>query len=412
MTEVVTYGTAAEAATDPDENVRTPSDQGIGRHNVPQDVTDRLDAYERRQAETNEQLLQQGRLLSELLASQASMSTMITQLNATAARLTAPAPAPAPAPTPALTPAPAQHEQGTADAVNKAAQKQGTAVTGDSSECQMRSPAACLQLLLRFREHDLPLFSDTAKRSTTNGPSMYAFIKQVRQELCCALEEGVRQPGFAAHQAIQKFTARVKSWLEPGDHSMTAILMEGIGFDQESAAAADVDNLVCVAVRCWDTLEEVITEVSASGKYNRSLCKHAGIMDEVGYRMFDPSTAAGTARWIQLRRLLIAYFKIPGSTIGEMERFKLAYKQHMQGDLQMRQYISKDDRLFREYMMAGGQVSDQTRIEWMQEKLSPAAKAEMEQHRSMLRALGKARDTLLTDWLVYSDALISVCSEV
>ena len=79
--------------------------------------------------------------------------------------------------------------------------------------------------------------------------------------------------------------------------------------------------------------------------------------------MFDPSTAAGTARWIQLRRLLIAYFKIPGSTVGEMERFKLAYKQHMQGDLQMRQYISTDDRLFREYMMAGGQVSDQTRIE-------------------------------------------------
>ena len=274
LTEVVTYGTAAEAAADPDENHNTPSDQGIGRkhehHHVPQDMIDRLDAYEQRQAETNEQLLQQGRLLNDLLASQASMSTMITQLNATAARFTAlaqaPAPAPAPAPVPA--PAPAQHEQGTADAVNDARQKQGTAVTRDSSECQMRSPAACLQLLLKFREHDLPLFSDSAKRSTTNGPSMYAFIKQVRQELCCALEEGVRQPGFEAHQAIQKFTARIESWLEPRDHSMTAILMEGIGFDQESAAAADVDNLVCVAVRCWDTLEEVITEVSASGKYD------------------------------------------------------------------------------------------------------------------------------------------------
>ena len=348
LTEVVTYGTAAEAATDPDENVTTPSDQGIGRnhahHHVPQDVNDRLDVYEQCQAETNEQLLQQGRMLNDLLASQASMSTKITQLNATAARFTALAPAPAPAPT--------QHEQGTADAVNNAAQKQGTAVTGDSNECQMRSPAACLQLLLKFREHDLPLFFDSAKRSTTNGPSTYAFIKQARQELCCALEEGMRQSGFAAHQAIQKLTARIESWLEPRDHSMTAILMEGIGFNQESAAAADVDNLVCVAVRCWDTLEEVIIEVSASGKYDQSLCKHAGIMDELGYKMFDPSTAAGTARWIQLRRLLIAYFKIPGSIVGEMGRFKLAYKQHMQADLQMRQYISTDDRLFKEYMMA------------------------------------------------------------
>ena len=259
-TKVVAY----ELEADHDDS--TPADDRHQEHHAPRDMINRLDAYEQRQAETNEQLLQQGRLLNDLLASQASMSTMITQLNATAARFTALAQAPAPAPVPA--PAPAQHEQGTADAVNDARQKQGTAVTRDSSECQMRSPAACLQLLLKFREHDLPLFSDSAKRSTTNGPSMYAFIKQVRQELCCALEEGVRQPGFEAHQAIQKFTARIESWLEPCDHSMTAILMEGIGFDQESAAAADVDNLVCVAVRCWDTLEEVITEVSASGKYD------------------------------------------------------------------------------------------------------------------------------------------------
>ena len=78
----------------------------------------------------------------------------------------------------------------------------------------------------------------------------------------------------------------------------------------------------------------------------------------------------------------------------------------------MRQYISTDDRLFREYMMAGGQVSDQTRIEWMQEKLTATATAEMEQHKVMLRTLGRASNTLLTDWLVYSNALIAVCSEV
>ena len=33
----------------------------------------------------------------------------------------------------------------------------------------------------------------------------------------------------------------------------------------------------------------------------------------------------------------------------------------------------------------------------MQEKLTAAAKAEMEQHRAMLRTLGKASNTLLTD---------------
>ena len=188
--------------------------------------------------------------------------------------------------------------------------------------------------------------------------------------------------------------------------------MEGIGFAKDSAASTDIDNLVCVAVRRWDQLEEVIAEVNISGKYDRSLCSHTGIMDEPGFKQFDPSTTAGAARWMQLRRLIIAYFKIPGSAAGEMQRFKLAYKQHLQGSQQMRQYISTDDRFFKDYLMAGGQVSDQTRIEWMQEKLTATAVSEMGQHKALLRTLGKPQDTLQTNWLAYSDALISVCSEV
>ena len=394
----------------------TPSDREIGRQqiqHVPKDVIDLLDANEQRQAEMHEQLLQPGKLLNDLLASQVSMSTMIAQLKRSFATSAVPAPAQAPAPVPV--PAPAQAQQGTAAAVtSKQGQPaQGTvAPEGTCHAIRLNSPAACMQLQLRFRDHDPPLFSEAAKRWTTNGPSMYAFIRQVRQELCCALEEGMRQPGFAAHQAIQEFTAAVVSWLTPRDHSMTSILMEGIGFAKDSAASTDIDNLVCVAVRRWDQLEEVIAEVNISGKYDRSLCSHTGIMDEPGFKQFDPSTTAGAARWMQLRRLIIAYFKIPGSAAGEMQRFKLAYKQHLQGSQQMRQYISTDDRFFKDYLMAGGQVSDQTRIEWMQEKLTATAVSEMGQHKALLRTLGKPLDMLQTNWLAYSDALISVSSEV
>ena len=79
LTEVVTYGTPAEDAATPYDD-STPSDKEIGRQqmqHVPKDVIDRLDANEQRQAEMHEQLLQQGRLLNDLLASQARMSTMI-----------------------------------------------------------------------------------------------------------------------------------------------------------------------------------------------------------------------------------------------------------------------------------------------------------------------------------------------
>jgi len=112
LTEVVTYGTPAEDAATPYDD-STPSDKEIGRQqmqHVPKDVIDRLDANEQRQAEMHEQLLQQGRLLNDLLASQARMSTMIAQLKPSSApsAVQAPAPAqvPAPAPAPALAPAP------------------------------------------------------------------------------------------------------------------------------------------------------------------------------------------------------------------------------------------------------------------------------------------------------------------
>ena len=259
MIGVISYGTAAKgAAVSYDHS--TPTDFSVGRRTTyvqpTKDVIDRLDANGPRQAEVHEQPLQQGKLLNDLLASQANMSTMIAQLKPSSAPSAVPAPAQAPAPVPVPVPAPAQ--QGTAAAVtSKQGQPtQGTAAPeGTCHAIRLNSPAACMQLQLRFRDHDPPLFPKATKRWTTNGPSMYAFIRQVRQELCCALEEGVRQPGFAGHQAIQEFTTAVVSWLTPRDHSMTSILMEGIGFAKDIASSTDIDNLVCVAVRRWDQLE-------------------------------------------------------------------------------------------------------------------------------------------------------------
>ena len=62
LIEVVTYGMAGEDSA--------PSDQVIGRQqeqHVLKDVIDRLDANEQRQSEMHEQLLQQGKLLDDLL---------------------------------------------------------------------------------------------------------------------------------------------------------------------------------------------------------------------------------------------------------------------------------------------------------------------------------------------------------
>ena len=151
-------------------------------------------------------------------------------------------------------------------------------------------------LLLRLKDHDPPMFSDSAKRWTTNGASLYSFIRQVRQELCCSLEESVQNPGSAAHKAMQGFVSTITGWLTPEDHSVTHTLIAGLCYDPESAAAAEVDNLVCVAVEKYDQLEQVIAEIEETDTYERSLCDHDDNMEKPGFKIFDPATSGGRAR--------------------------------------------------------------------------------------------------------------------
>ena len=88
LTEVVAYKTAAKT----DDS--TPADDRHQGHHAPKEVIDRLDANEQRQDDMHEQLLQRGKLLNDLVASQVNLVTMIAQLNDTTARLTAGTPAP------------------------------------------------------------------------------------------------------------------------------------------------------------------------------------------------------------------------------------------------------------------------------------------------------------------------------
>ena len=107
----------------------------------------------------------------------------------------------------------------------------------------------------------------------------------VRPELCYALEEGITLPGYSAHQAIQAFIAALVSWMSPEEYTVTAAIIEGLCYDGDSAAAADTENLICIAIRYWYRLEDEIASVMNAGKYDRSKCDHADIMQEEGYHL-------------------------------------------------------------------------------------------------------------------------------
>ena len=149
------------------------------------------------------------------------------------------------------------------------------------------------------------MYSDSKLRWTTNGPSMYCHIKLNRVALCDALEAGnlgIMRTGTEADKAIQVFVSAVTSWLTPRDHSVTSILMEGLSYDQDSAAAADVNKLVILSVLQYDDIGGLAASIEEEGRYDRSRCK--GIHDIrmlPGYQKLDPSTAEGSMRWMQLQ---------------------------------------------------------------------------------------------------------------
>jgi len=299
------------------------------------------------------------------------------------------------------------------DAFVSPALKQGTAAATAERYAEI-SASSCLQLLLRFKDHDPAVYSDSKLRWTTNGPSMYGYIKLTRAALCDALETAIENTGAGADKAIQVFVSAVASWLTPRDHSVTSILMEGLTYDQDSAAAADINRLVILSVLQYDDIEGLAAEIKATGKYDRSRCKGIEDIRELpGYQQFDPSTAEGSVRWTQMRRVFSAFFKIPVSATQEKEALRKSYLQHRQEEgTGMRSFISKDDVLFGKYERGGGQVTDQTRIEWMAQKISPASSLAMADHRKTMKSFGKLDPTLDTDWFRYSDVLIMICSDL
>ena len=134
---------------------------------------------------------------------------------------------------------------------------------------------------------------------------------------------------------------------------------------------------------------------------------------------FDFSDPGADIRWKQLGELLDDFFKESGSAQAELKQIKMTYLAHKQwasaaaGHLQvsksMRKFVTIDEKLFKEYTAAGGKMSDETRIEEMQKKLSKKSLKSMEKYKETQTSIGTLRQDLELDWMAYSDVSIQVC---
>ena len=95
----------------------------------------------------------------------------------------------------------------------------------------------------------------------------------------------------------------------------------------------------------------------------------------------------------------------------QSKKTKIKYANFKQGSMSMREFVTKDDRMARQLKQAGGKISDQTRIELVDNKISSAAREAMERYTDIKVALGGLDEDMHNDWLKYSDVLLQVCAE-
>ena len=106
------------------------------------------------------------------------------------------------------------------------------------------------------------------------------------------------------------------------------------------------------------------------------------------------------------------FSKAPASKMMQSKKPKIKYANFKQGSMPMREFVTKDDRMARQLKQEGGMISDQTRIELVDRKISPAVREAIERYTGIQIALGGLDQDMHNDWLKYSGVLLQVCAEM
>ena len=167
-----------------------------------------------------------------------------------------------------------------------------------------------LQTLLWYTQYNKQLHSERDKRVTVNSATLYDFIAKNRPEVIVALQTAIAEPGPHIQQAVNAFTAAVASGHRKVDKcSISGLLLEAYSRAESEAVAEDARGLVANAVFRSRELSALEAEVNRSGIFDRELSEgDFRVASLEGFQDFDPATAAGRDRWIQLQRIFTAYF--------------------------------------------------------------------------------------------------------
>ena len=104
-------------------------------------------------------------------------------------------------------------------------------------------------------------------------------------------------------------------------------LVEALTLDPARSRATMVQNLLKVAVRCGtvELIDAQITQINATGLFNRKLAAAGDIRLEPNFQLFDTATYDGQLLWDATGRMITAYLSRSRSSEQAKERAERTY---------------------------------------------------------------------------------------
>jgi len=140
--------------------------------------------------------------------------------------------------------------------------------------------------------------------------------------------EKIERPGLQAELAIDNLKHEsLAAFPAMRDCDWAGSLVEALTLDPARSRATMVQNLLKVAVCCGtvELIDAQITQINATGLFNRKLAAAGDIRLEPNFQLFDTATYDGQLLWDATGRMITAYLSRSRSSEQAKERAERTY---------------------------------------------------------------------------------------
>ena len=286
-------------------------------------------------------------LQSDFVQFQASVYDQMAHMNETLARMTellnsAASPVTTTAASPATTTAASSATAAASSAITAAGSPATTtaassAKTGDdhpptttSTTTQVSGapkPSTVMLATQNYAVTNPSLFENDGRTKIGTPSTAVERIKKLKPGVWDEFEK-IERPGLQAELAIDNLKHEsLAVFPAMRDCDWAGSLVEALTLDPARSRATMVQNLLKVAVRCGtvELIDAQITQINATGLFDRKLATAGDIRLEHNFQLFDTATYDGQLLWDATGRMITAYLSRSRSSEQAKERAERTY---------------------------------------------------------------------------------------